>query len=75
MPFFMRKMKGILPDDGRHDEEKKGFIQTSEWCERCRKECPLGSTRFYEELCRWMCLKCVKEVRAGKPLYIEEDGI
>jgi hypothetical protein len=55
-------MKGILPDDGRHDKTKpREFEQTSEWCEGCQTEFELNETTFIEDISKWLCQKCINE--------------
>jgi len=54
-------MKGILPDDGRHDKDDGGFVPTAEWCEGCKQTLPLDSTIYVEEKRKWLCEECRKE--------------
>jgi len=56
----LRKLKGIMPNDGRHDPKSAEFAQTTEWCEGCQTEFPLDSTTYVEERRKWLCQKCQK---------------
>lgn len=57
------KIKGIMPNDGRHDPKPKEFQQTAEWCEGCKTEFELGETEYVEEYRKWLCKTCLKQTK------------